>query len=345
MTDYQLRLSLFQRSSMKYGVAFLLIVSQIANAQHKFIQFTPDTFSNLFSLNRTPVLTINPGDTVSTETIDAMGYDKKGVKRQKGGNPLTGPFIINTAQAGDIIAVTLTKVNLNRDYAYTTESIAGRAATKTTASQFDKKPRYVKWKLDIQNGYAFTDSLYGNLKQFKVPLHPFLGCIGVAPSRKNNEILSFFPGEFGGNMDFSAVTQSATVYLPVFHDGAYLYFGDGHALQGDGELAGNALETSMDIEFTVNLIKNPTQPLTNPRVEDSTYIMAMGIAKTIDEAFKISTEELLKWLQQDYQVTLQEAMQVAATSSEYTIAEIADPEVAVAAKIKKQLLKGLVKRK
>ena len=73
--------------------------------------------------------------------------------------------------------------------------------------------------------------------------------------------------------------------------------------------------------------------------------MAMGIAKTIDEAFKISTEELLKWLQQDYQVTLQEAMQVAATSSEYTIAEIADPEVAVAAKIKKQLLKGLVKRK
>jgi len=329
---------------MKYGFTLLLIASQIVNAQHKFIHFVPDTFSNLFSLNRTPVLTIDPGDTVSTETIDAMGYDKKTVKRQKGGNPLTGPFFINNTNAGDIIAVTLTKVNLNRDYAYTTEYIAGRGATKTITGQFGKKPRLVKWKLDIQNRYAYTDSLYDNLKQFKVPVHPFLGCIGVAPLRKKNEILSFFPGEFGGNMDYSAVTQSATIYLPVFHDGAYLYFGDGHALQGDGELAGNALETSMDIEFTVRVIKNPSQPLTNPRVEDSTYLMAMGIAKTIDDAFKISTEELLKWLQQDYQLTLQEAAQVAASSSEYTIAEIADPEVAVAAKIKKQRLAGLQKR-
>lgn len=258
---------------------------------------------------------------------------------------MTGPFYINNAQAGDIIAITLTHVNLNRDYAYISESVAQRAATKAIVGQFNKKPKLIKWKLDRQNRYAYTDSAYEGLKQFKLPIHPFLGCIGVAPSRKNNEILSFFPGEFGGNLDFSAVTQSAIIYLPVFHDGAYLYFGDGHALQGDGELAGNALETSMDIEFTVNVIKNPVQPLSTPRVEDSTYIIAMGVAKTIDEAFKISTEELLKWLQEDYQLTLQEAMQVAATSCEYTIAEIADPKVAVAAKMKKQLLTGLQKRR
>ncbi|MES1222526.1 MAG: acetamidase/formamidase family protein, partial [Bacteroidota bacterium] len=182
-------------------------------------------------------------------------------------------------------------------------------------------------------------------KSFKVPLHPFLGCIGVAPLSKKNEILSFFPGEFGGNLDFSGITQGATVYLPVFHDGAFLYFGDGHALQGDGELAGNALETSMNVEFTVHLIKKPPQPLTNPRVEDALYIMAIGIDKTINDAFKSATEELLKWLQQDYKLSIQEAVQVASTSVEYTIAEIADPKVAVVAKIKKELLKNLTKIK
>jgi len=325
---------------MKYFFLIGFIFSQSVQAQNKFIRFAPSSFSNSFSLNIPTVLTINAGDTVSTETIDAMGYDKNSVKRQKGGNPLTGPFYINDAQAGDIIAVTLNKVALNRNYAYTSESIAGRAVTKTITKQFGKF-RLVKWQLDRERGYAYTDSLYDNLKSFKVPLHPFLGCIGVAPLSKKNEILSFFPGEFGGNLDFSAITQSATIYLPVFHDGAYLYFGDGHALQGDGELAGNALETSMDIEFTVRLIKKPLQPLTHPRVENADHIMAIGTAKTIDDAFKMSTEELLKWLQQDYKLSIQEAVQVASTSVEYTIAEIADPKVAVAAKIKKELLKNL----
>ncbi len=106
--------------------------------------------------------------------------------------------------------------------------------------------------------------MYEHLDSFKVPLRPFLGCIGVAPSNKKNEILSFFQGDFGGNLDCSFVTQSATVYLPVFHDGAYLYIGDGHAVQGDGEIAGNALETSLDISFTVKVIKKDLLQLTSP---------------------------------------------------------------------------------
>ncbi|MGC4034792.1 MAG: acetamidase/formamidase family protein [Chitinophagaceae bacterium] len=330
---------------MKYSLAFILLLSLAARAQHKFIQFTPTSFSNLFTLNQPPALTINAGDTVSTETIDAMGYDKNSVKRQKGGNPLTGPFIINDAKAGDIIAVTLNKVALNRNYAKTSEAIAGRSVTKTTSSQFGKKFRLVKWKLDIANGYAVVDdSIYTNLNSFKVPVHPFLGCIGVAPLTKKNEILSFFQGEFGGNLDFSSITQGSTVYLPVLHDGAYLYFGDGHALQGDGEIAGNALETSMDIEFTVKLISKPAESLTSPRVENASHIMAIGTSKNIDDALKQSTDELLKWLQQEYKLTLQEAGQVVSTSIEYTVAEIADPNVAIVAKLKKELLKGLTRK-
>jgi amidase len=172
-------------------------------------------------------------------------------------------------------------------------------------------------------------------------LNPFLGCIGVAPSNKRNEILSFFQGNFGGNLDFSRITQSATIYLPVFHKGAYFYIGDGHAVQGDGEIAGNALETSLDVEFTIKLIKTSTLQIDYPRVEDASYIMAIGSGKTVDNALKMATAGLLQWLQNDYLITLQEATQVMSTAIEYTIAEIADPEVVVVAKIKKEILNGL----
>jgi len=280
---------------------------------------------------------------VLTETIDAGGFDKNGVRRQKPGNPLTGPFYIENCSAGDIVAVSITRLNLNRATAFTSESFSSRAVPKTIANEM-KKFRPVKWNLDTSTGFAtVNDTTYGHLQNFKVPLKPFLGCIGLAPSNKKNEILSFFQGAFGGNMDFEGVTQHATVYLPVFHEGAYLYIGDGHALQGHGEIAGNALETSLDIEFTVRVIKKETLSLNYPRVEDSTYLMATGFDKSLDEALKIATNGLLEWLQQDYHLSLQEATQVMSTSIEYTIAEIADPDVEVVAKIKKETLRTLKK--
>jgi len=211
------------------------------------------------------------------------------------------------------------------------------------AKQF-KKAHIVKWKLDIENGFASPDSsfsIYDNLKDFKVPLKQFLGCIGVAPSNKRNEILSFFQGNFGGNLDFSRISQAATIYLPVLHEGGYFYIGDGHAVQGDGEIAGNALETSLDVEFTITLIKNDVLQIKHPRVEDASYIMAIGSGKTLDKAIKIATSGLFEWLQNDYHITVQEATQVMSTAIEYTIAEIADPEVMIVAKIKKEILKGI----
>ena len=305
--------------------------------------FTPTSFSNSFTLNREPVLKIRSGDTVSTETIDAGGFDKKGVRRQKPGNPLTGPFYIENCSAGDVVAVTITRLALNRATAFTTESFVSRALPKTITNEFKKKLTLVKWKLDTLAGFATIDTPYEHLNNFKVPLKPFLGCIGVAPSNKKNEILSFFQGAFGGNMDFEAVTRQATVYLPVFHEGAFLYLGDGHALQGHGEIAGNALETSLDLEFTVRVIKKEVLSLNYPRVEDSIYLMATGFDKSLDDALKMATSGLLEWLQQDYHLSLQEATQVMSTSIEYTIAEIADPEVEVVAKIKKEVLKTLKK--
>jgi amidase len=310
-----------------------------------FLQFIPVSFPNKFSLNITPVLTIQSGDTVSTETIDALGYDKNGVKRQHGGNPLTGPFYIKNCEAGDVLQIKLTKVLLNRPYAYTTESFVSRSMPDDISKQF-KKAHLVKWKLDIKNNVGCPDSsasTYDHLQNFKVPLIPFLGCIGVAPTGKKNEILSFFQGAFGGNMDFSGIRQSAIIYLPVFHDGGYLYLGDGHAVQGDGEIAGNALETSLNVEFTVSVIKKNILQLNTPRAEDSIYIMSIGSAEKLETALKIATADLLAWIQKDYQLSILEATQVMSTTMEYCIAEIADPEVIIVAKIKKEMLKQLIR--
>jgi len=310
----------------------------------RLTRFIPSSFSNSFTAGRQPVLRIRSGDTVRTETIDAFGRDRNGIRRQGGGNPLTGPFYIENALPGDVLVVTLNDVSLNRPYAYTSESFTSRSMPDSITEQFGKKTAIVKWKLDLHNKVGWPDSTsdtYDHLKNFKVPLQPFLGCIGVAPANKKNEILSFFQGPFGGNLDYNRTTTGTTIYLPVFHPGALLYIGDGHAAQGDGEIAGNALETSMDVEFTVKIIKKDILQLTYPRLEDSLYIITLGSAKDLGAALKIASAGLLSWLQKEFRLTLHEATQVMSTTIEYTIVEIADPEVVVAAKIRKELLKNL----
>ena len=322
------------------------VVTNSRPGKSTYVHFVPEKFSNLFTLNTAPVLKIHSGDTVSTETIDAMGFDKNGVKRQKGGNPLTGPFYIENSEAGDVLQITLNTLSLNRSYAYTTETFISRSVPEEISKQFSKRAPLVKWKLDLESSTGWLDSAaskFVHLQNFRIPLNPFLGCIGLAPDNRKNEILSFFQGSFGGNMDFSRIASGSTVYLPVFHDGGFLYIGDGHAAQGDGEIAGNALETSLNVEFTVKLIKKEQLQLSIPRIEDSVYIMSVGSSETLDNALKTATADLLVWLRNDYQITLEEATQVMSTSIEYTIAEIADPEVIVVAKIKKKLLLSLKK--
>ena len=331
---------------MKYTFLLFCVWSHtflLAQNSPRLIHFLPTSFSNNFTLNREPVLKIASGDTVHTETIDAWGRDKNGIRRQGGGNPLTGPFYIENANPGDVLAVTLTEIALNRASAYTSETFIPSSLPKTISDQLKKAP-IVKWHLDLQNALGWPDSAtekYPHLKNFKVALRPFPGCIGVAPANKKNEIRSFFQGPFGGNLDYNRLTKGATIYLPVFHPGAYFYIGDGHAAQGDGEIAGNALETSLDITFTVRLIKSDALQLTYPRAEDATYIMALASAKQLQAAQKLATAGLLDWLQKDFQLTLHEATQVMSTTIEYDIAEIADPEVVVVAKIRKTALRGL----
>src|SRR6476620_10079070 len=124
-------------------------------------------------------------------------------------------------------------------------------------------------------------------------------------------------------MDYNQIQEGTTVYLPVFVPGALLFVGDGHAAQGDGELTGDALETSMQVEFTVELLKG--QSTGRPRVENGEYLMALGIANSLPEAMQSATTELVRWLQRDYKLEPNEAAIVLGTSIRYNIAEVVDP--------------------
>jgi acetamidase/formamidase len=306
------------------------------------INFDPPVFYRDYYSGTAPVLTINPGDTISTESVDAMGYDKNGVKKSEKGNPLTGPFFIEGAEPGDAIAITITKLSLNRNYATTLEALVPGSLPGKTAKEKWRSAKLVKWNLDLEKNIATPEKKYEHLQNLKIPLHPFLGCVGVAPP-DTKKIPTGASGIYGGNLDFKFITQSATVYLPVFHPGALLLMGDGHAVQGDGELNGDALETSMSFEFIVQIIKNGAAELNYPRAEDNNYIMALGIEKNLDQALKAATQNLMNWLQKDYQLSYQESTQVIGTSVNYIIPKTAATITEIAALIPKKILESLKK--
>ena len=179
-----------------------------------------------------------------------------------------------------------------------------------------------------------------HLKDYRVKLQPMLGCVAVAPPDKQT-FRSGWLGSYGGNMDYNSLREGVTLYLPVYQEGALLFVGDGHAAQGDGELTGDALETSMDVEFTVNLIRG--QSTGGPRAENDEYLMAMGIANSLPDAIRQATTQLARWLERDYHLTPNESAVVLGTAIRYDIAELVDPQVNIVAKISKTALAGLAK--
>lgn len=304
--------------------------------------FMPADFSNEFSPHRAPVLTIWPGDTVHTQTIDSGGVDDKGVTRALFGNPQTGPFFVATADIGDTLAVHIVRLRLNRDWADSLDSIVGRALGQSLAANAENLNTPVRWRLDREHGIARVETPTDKLKDFAVPMRPMLGGLAVAPGFGSPPISTGDTGRFGGNMDFSDVTEGNTVYLPVQQPGALLYLGDAHALQGDGETSQYALETSMDVEFTVEVIKG--KRISMPRVESPTQIMVLGQAGSLDEALRAATTGLIQWLQQDYGLSLSECAQILGSSAHYTVPNLAGRSVGVAAKLDKVLLKPLARR-
>jgi amidase len=301
--------------------------------------FEPKEFHRVFSDTIPPVLHLFPGDTVRTWTVDAGGTDSKGVRRSQGGNPETGPFYIEGAFPGDTLVVKLNRVRLNRDSAISSGTIANTALNPA----YVQRTRYQEnfdsdWVLDREQGVGRLKNPSEHLKNYRVKLQPMLGCIAVAPPA-HQSLRTGYPGSFGGNMDYNQIREGTTVYLPVSAPGALLFVGDGHAAQGDGELTGNALETSMDVEFTVDVIRG--RATGGPRAENDEYLMSSGIGNSLTDALQLATTQLVNWLQTEYNLQPNEAAVVLGTAMRYDIAEVVDPLVHIVAKVRKDAVAQL----
>jgi acetamidase/formamidase len=279
-------------------------------------------------------LTINPGDTVETSTLWGDWYERAG-----GSWPgEVGPFLIEGATTDDTLVVRILKLTPNRDTAISTHRPGFSALTvdKYTPMLNDPvAPQRFVWKLDPARNTGTLALPGSRMRSITVELSPMLGRVATAPPGEQAWD-GLWPGEFGGNMDVADVKQGATVYLPIFHPGALFYFGDGHALQGDGEICGSGLETSMDVTFQFDLIRN--RKIAWPRIENGEYIMTTGSVRPLMDAFRIAHVEMVQWLVQDWGFDKWEAFQLVSQLGSARIGNAVDPNYTVVAKFPKKHL-------
>jgi len=319
---------------MKAGwlVVTAATLTSAASAQDT-VRFVPKIAQPTFAV-REPVLRVKPGTVLISNTNFGPYYTLEG-----GAFPgEVGPIFVEGATTNDMLVVKIRKVRTNYEYAVSRlySDFGGLASDSRSRMLNDPIPprRYV-WKLDRQKNTATTDLPDSRMKRIEVDLRPMLGRVAVAP-RGQEAFSGLWPGDFGGNMDASEVREGTTVYLPIFHDGAYLYFGDGHARQGQGEVAGTGLETSMDVILEIDVVKGKT--IDWPRLEDDNYIMVVGAARPLIDAFRLAHIELIEWLVADYGFGKWDAYALLGQVGESSVANIVDPNYTVVAKFPKRFL-------
>ena len=317
---------------MRMPLWTILLVAAGAAAQER-VEFTPEIGYPTFAV-REPVLRIRPNTILVSNTMMGPYYTEQG-----GAFPgEVGPFYIEGATTEDTLVVEVLKVRPNHTIAAAQVSssfggLAGESRVRFLADPIGKR-RYV-WRLDREEMTGTTELPGSRMGSITVDLQPMLGRVAVAP-RGEEAFGGLWPGDFGGNMDAPEVREGTTVYLPIFHDGAYFYFGDGHARQGEGEVGGTGLETSMDVELRIDLIKG--KAIDWPRLEDDDYIMVAGSARPLIDAFRLAHVELVEWLQADYGFDRLDAYALLGQLAENTVANIVDPAYTVVAKFPKRYL-------
>ena len=315
-------------------VASLLLICRTMLAETH--RFKPVRYYNTFSFAHEPVLRIKPGDRVITRTIDARGHDAQDNKVGEPPNPQTGPFYIEGAEPGDVLVIQLEKIEPNRSTAWSSTLLAPYTADPTFLRlKAERKRSTETWRVDRGRRVARPTSKSMWPQGIEVPLRPMLGCVGVAPPRKE-AVATSTPDSFGGNMDYNGMVAGTKLMLPVSEPGALLFVGDGHARQGDGEVVGNALEISMDVEFSVDLIKD--KKINWPRLENDEYIMVLGSARPLLQALQHATTELQRWLMTDYGFSERGSSLLMGHVLEYDIANVVDPHFTVVAKMRKEFL-------
>lgn len=286
-----------------------------------------------------PVLQIAPGDTVITTTVDARGQGATGQSITPPGNPMTGPFYVEGAEPGDTLVVHLEQLTPNRPYGWTRRMVAPNVVD----------PEYIphlpwpapgdsglaNWQVDLGQQTVTLVEPQTALGALALPLNPMVGCFGVAPAG-GQAISTATSAQHGGNMDYNGFGAGTTVYFPVFAPGALFHIGDGHAVQGDGEIVGTGIEISFDVQFRVELRKGWRTYW--PRGENATHIFTVGNARPLDQCVQHATTEMIRWLQADYGLTGEAAHLLLGQTVQYELGNIFDPAFTMVCKVAKRWL-------
>jgi len=301
-------------------------------------EFEPTHFHTTIGSHE-PVLRVASGDVIRTWTVDSGGYDRHGDDLTDGGNPQTGPFYVEGAERGDTLRVRFDRIRPNRTRGVTGGVVAPNVVDPGFVPQLSPRDSEDWWTLDLERGTARLEDPPPGLESLgEVSLEPMLGCFGVAPPQ-GQAISCATSGEHGGNMDYRGFREGVTVDFPVFAEGALLHVGDGHALQGDGEIVGTGIEVSMDVELSVEVLKGKT--ICWPRAEDETFVMAVGNARPLDQAVQHATTELLKLLRDDYGLDYRAGSALLGQLIRYDVGNVFDPAYTMVAKVEKALLERL----
>jgi acetamidase/formamidase len=282
-----------------------------------------------------PIARIKPGETVEIETWDARGNAVKPSQTlsesvQKGtpiyANPITGPIYIEGAEPRDALKIKINDISVSEDgWTAVIPGVGGLEGWLQLSSPITKFSKIKDGKIL----YSLNDG-----RTIEIPTKPFIGTIGVSPEFE--VVSTVVPGKHGGNMDVPDICAGNILYLPVSVDGALLGLGDVHAVQGDGEICGTAMEVSSKVTLKIELEKN--RKLVWPRIESNDEIMTVCSAKPLEDAVRLAFLELTKWLETDYGFERYDAYIFLSLAATARIAQIVDPLYTVVAKLPKKIL-------
>jgi acetamidase/formamidase len=304
--------------------------------------------------DKPPVLRIEPGSTVRIETISQqpLNYQDpvsffgaagipaaevlpdviaihRDVRKTPPGGPhvLTGPIYIEGAERGDMLEARILDVAFRVPYGIN----AGAGGSGVLPELLTERVAQVI-RLDLAKNVAIFS------EQIEIALAPFMGIMAVAPPPERGAVSTRPPAEWGGNLDFRHLVAGATLYLPVFNPGALFYTGDGHAVQGDGEVNGTAIEISLAPTLQFFLHKGAGRTMRWPRAADAANHYVMGMDADLDVALQEAVSEAVRFLQREARITAAQAYALASISVDFRIGEAVNATKMIYGVIPRKLL-------
>ncbi len=327
------------------SVAAVAVV--VAQTPTRELRLTPENVHwGYYDSRVAPVLHVAPGDRVQVETMVAGGLqrlrlagateaeipeslkqvEQRVTERGPGAHPMTGPIYVDGAQPGDTLEIRIVAIDFLHNFGV-------NAFSPGTGVLPDEYP-YVGLKLMRWRPGADRVEFAPGIT---LPLAPFFGSIGVAPPPLAGRISSRPPGWHGGNLDNKDLVAGSTLYLPVHVPGALLSIGDGHGRQGDGEVTGTALETSL--RGTVELRLHKGKRLRWPRAETPTHYIAMGLNEDLDEATRLAVREMIDFLVTEKKMSRDDAYMLCALAADLHVTQAVDATKGVHASLAKSLFR------